>query len=149
MTQVDKTASTARVGPSGSRWPYIAARISTAGMAALALAQVVFAGEFLNGHFPALHLHALTATALMVVALVQVIVVIFVHRAGGSRWLLPIGVLVAVLVQGERALGETRLIGLHVPVGVVLVAGIWQMTWSVWRTPIPPRRPTPVGEAPS
>jgi hypothetical protein len=47
-----------------------------------------------------------------------------------------VGVLVTVLLVAEFASGELRLTALHIPLGVLLIAGILQLTASVWRLPL-------------
>ena len=117
-------------------WPRVLARAITAALAVLAVAQAVFAGSFLGGHYDALMLHAVGAKASVVLSVVQVIVLWFVSRTGGPRWLVAVGALVTVLLVAEFASGDLRLTGLHVPLGVLLIAAILQLTASTWRLPL-------------
>jgi hypothetical protein len=112
------------------------ARATTATLAVLALAQAVFAGSFLGGQYNALMLHSYGAKASTLISLVQVIVLWFVSRTGAPRRLVVVGVLVTVLLVAEFASGELRLTTLHVPLGVLLITGILQLTASVWRLPL-------------
>jgi hypothetical protein len=109
------------------------ARATTATLAFLAVAQAVFAGSFLGGQYNALMLHAAGAKASTVLSVAQVIVLWFVSRTGGPRWLVAVGALVTVLLVAEFASGDLRLTALHVPLGVLLITGILQLTASVWR----------------
>lgn len=118
----------------------ILARATTATLAVLALTQAVFAGSFLGGQYNALMLHSLGARASTVLSVVQLIVLWFVSRTGGPRSLVAVGALVTVLLVAEFASGELRLTALHVPLGVLLIAGILQLTASVWRLPLTARR---------
>lgn len=118
----------------------ILARATTATLAVLALTQAVFAGSFLGGQYNALMLHSLGARASTVLSVVQLIVLWFVRRTGGPRSLVAVGTLVTVLLVAEFASGELRLTALHVPLGVLLIAGILQLTASVWRLPLTARR---------
>ena len=118
----------------------ILARATTATLAVLALTQAVFAGSFLGGQYNALMLHSLGARASTVLSVVQLIVLWFVRRTGGPRSLVAVGALVTVLLVAEFASGELRLTALHVPLGVLLIAGILQLTASVWRLPLTERR---------
>lgn len=118
----------------------ILARATTATLAVLALTQAVFAGSFLGGQYNALMLHSLGARASTVLSVVQLIVLWFVRRTGGPRSLVAVGALVTVLLVAEFASGELRLTALHIPLGVLLIAGILQLTASVWRLPLTARR---------
>lgn len=112
------------------------ARATTATLAVLALTQAVFAGSFLGGQYNALMLHSLGAKASTLLSVAQVIALWFVSRSGGPRSLPVVGVLVTVLLVAEFASGELRLTALHIPLGVLLIAGILQLTASVWRLPL-------------
>jgi hypothetical protein len=112
------------------------ARATTATLAVLAVTQAVFAGSFLGGQYNALMLHSLGAKASTLLSVVQVIVLWFVSRTGGPRSLVAVGALVTVLLVAEFASGELRLTALHIPLGVLLIAGILQLTASVWRLPL-------------
>jgi hypothetical protein len=124
------------------RWSRVIARATSATLAVLAVVQAVFAGSFLGGQYDALLLHSLGARASTVLSVVQVIVLWFVSRAGGPRWPIALGALVTVLLVAEFASGELRLTGLHIPLGVLLIAGILQLTASVWRLPLTTRPQT-------
>jgi hypothetical protein len=112
------------------------ARATTATLAVLVLVQAVFAGSFLAGHYNALMLHAVGARASTVLSVAQLIVLWLVSRTGGPRRLVAIGALVTALLVAEFASGELRLTTLHVPLGVLLIMGIFQLTASVWRLPL-------------
>ena len=115
------------------------ARATTATLAVLALTQAVFAGSFLGGQYNALMLHSLGAKASTVVSVVQLIVLWLVSRTGGPRSLVAVGALVTALLVAEFASGELRLTALHIPLGVLLITGILQLTASVWRLPLTAR----------
>ncbi len=111
------------------------ARATTATLAVLAVTQAVFAGSFLGGQYNALMLHSLGAKASTLLSVVQVIVLWFVSRSGGPRSLVVVGALVTILLVAEFASGELRLTALHIPLGVLLITGILQLTATVWRLP--------------
>lgn len=120
----------------GPRWPRVIARATSATLALLALAQAAFAGSFLGGRYDALMLHSVGAKVTTVLSVVQVVVLVSVSRTGGPRRPMAVGALVTILLVAEFASGELRLTGLHVPLGVLLIAGIFQLTASVWRLPL-------------
>lgn len=120
----------------GPRWPRVIARATSAALVLLALAQAAFAGSFLGGRYDALMLHSVGAKVTTVLSVVQVVVLVIVSRTGGPRRPIAVGALVTILLVAEFASGELRLTGLHVPLGVLLIAGIFQLTASVWRLPL-------------
>ncbi|ORB73723.1 hypothetical protein [Mycobacterium scrofulaceum] len=126
----------------GRRWARVTARATSATLALLAVAQAAFAGSFLGGRYDALMLHSVGAKVTTVLSVVQVVALVAVSRTGGPRWPVAAGALVTVLFVAEFASGELRLTGLHVPLGVLLIAGIFRLTASVWRLPLTePDRP--------
>lgn len=127
------TAPTARLA-------LLTARVSTALLVALALAQATLAGNFLGGQYDALMLHALGARAITIASTAQVVVLAWVWRVGGPRGVFVGAVVQTILLVAEFAAGELRLTALHVLLGVLLVAGIVQLTTVIWRTPLPARR---------
>jgi hypothetical protein len=68
-----------------------------------------------------------------------VVVLVIVSRTGGPRWPIAVATLVTILCIAEFASGELRLTALHVPLGVLLIVGIFQLTASVWRWPLAAR----------
>ncbi|OBG76940.1 hypothetical protein A9X05_24035 [Mycobacterium sp. E3298] len=123
----------------GPRWPRLIARATSATLALLALVQAAFAGSFLGGRYDALMLHSVGARVTTVLSVVQVAVLVIVSRTGGPRRPAALGALVTLLFVAEFASGELRLTGLHVPLGVLLIVGIFQLTAAVWRLPLAAR----------
>jgi len=124
-----------------SRVPLLLARASTTVLIALALAQVILAGNFLGGQYDALGLHALGARAITITSAVQIVILAWLWRAGGPRAAFFAGVVQTMLLVAEFAAGELRLAALHIPLGVLLVVGITQLTTMIWRIPQPTRSP--------
>jgi hypothetical protein len=124
-----------------SRVPLLLARASTTVLIALALAQVILAGNFLGGQYDALGLHALGARAITISSAVQIAILAWLWRTGGPRAAFFAGVVQTLLLVAEFAAGELRLAALHIPLGVLLVVGITQLTTMIWRIPQPPRSP--------
>lgn len=94
--------------------------------------QPVFAGRFLSGDYGMLGAHGNNAFAVVIIALVQtVLAVVYWRPGGGPGWpaLASVGLLVAESVQME--LGFARVIGVHVPLGVAIVAAaILMLVWA-------------------
>jgi hypothetical protein len=121
------------------RWPYLLFRGTTACLGILGVAQAVFAGSFLSGHYDVLRVHLVTAMVMVAVAVVQAVIAVFLRRAGGPRSVLLVGLLFPVLVAGQGGLGMGRVLGLHVPLGVLFVVGLLRLAAWAWRTPLPAR----------
>ncbi len=122
-----------------TRPPLLLARGSTALLALLAVTQAILAGNFLGGQYDALMWHAIGARAIIIASAVQIAVLAWVWRAGGPRAPFFAGVVQTLLLVAEFATGELHSAAVHVPLGVLLVAGIIQLTAMVWRTPLPAR----------
>ncbi|WP_197518431.1 hypothetical protein [Mycobacterium sp. E3198] len=122
-----------------TRFPLLLARGSTALLALLAVAQATLAGNFLGGQYDALMWHAIGARAITIASAVQVAVLAWVWRAGGPRAPFFAGAVQTLLLVAEFATGELHYVAVHVPLGVLLVAGMVQLTAMVWRTPLPAR----------
>ncbi|TMS51158.1 hypothetical protein [Mycobacterium sp. DBP42] len=125
--------------PVASHWQYLAARTITAALVVLVVIQAALAGNFLGGHYDALMLHSLGARATEILALLQLVALVLLRRAGGSWSLVAMAGLIMVVVMVQSATGLFRLTGLHVPLGVLLILGIVQVTLCVWRLPLPGR----------
>jgi len=110
-------------------------RIAVTVHAATIFLQPVLAGRYLAGDFDILTLHAINAAVVVLTGLVLVPIAIVVRRRGGPRWLpwLCLGLFVGELLQ--TAIGYAQLVGLHVPLGVALVAVVLVLLTSVWRRP--------------
>jgi hypothetical protein len=124
--------------PTG-RLPLLCARVSSALLVLLVLAQAVLAGNFLAGQYDALELHAIGARATTITSAIQIVILVWVWRTGGPRAVVPAGVVQTLLLVAEFAAGELRMAAVHVPLGVLLTVGIVQLTTMIWRTPLPPR----------
>lgn len=89
----------------------------------LYLGQAVLAGQFLSGSYPALHLHQVGATTSDVVLFSAVVVGALLRwQTKGRGWPFwtSLGLLAANQVQNGA--GASRMISLHVPLGVAMLA---------------------------
>ena len=115
-------------------WPLQLFRI-VATLAALgAVLQPFLAGLFLSGSFSALKAHEVTGQAVGGLAVLALICAILYWRVGGGPVIalrMTGGFLVAVVLQ--IILGYSRILALHVPLGVVLVIGSGQLANFAWR----------------
>lgn len=108
--------------------------------ALFAFAQAVLAGGFLAGHYPLLALHQQNATFTGVTAVVMTLVAVLQWRPGrGPLW--PVfacaGLFAAEATQ--IVLGYARVLAIHVPLGVSIVAAIVLLLVWAWKpiTPLP------------
>lgn len=118
----------------GAGWTLGVFRI-VATLAALgAVAQPFLAGMFLSGSFSALRAHEVTGQAVGAIAVLALLCAILYWRVGGG----PVnsirmtgGFLVAVVLQ--IVLGYSRILVLHVPLGVMLTLGAGRLAYFAWR----------------
>jgi hypothetical protein len=114
-----------RPGAVGVRHPALARamRVVLWLLAVSLLAQVIFAGLFLDGHDAWRNWHAANGMVLLpLLALVQVVLAVLVWRPGrGPSWpaIASVGLLVAVVLQ--NVIGQAGLLAVHVPLGVAIV----------------------------
>jgi hypothetical protein len=114
-------------------WPRLLTRVTTAVLAVQVLLQPVLAGGFLSGHYDLLRLHMINGSSMVVVALVQGVASVFLYRAGAPRSVLTHGFMVPLALAAQAALGQFRLLVLHVPIGVLMAIGILQLAVESWR----------------
>lgn len=105
----------------------------------MGVTQAVLAGSFLSGYYDALRVHLTVAMVMVAVAVVQAAGVVVLRRAGGPRSAMLLGLAFPVILAGLTGLGMTRVLALHVPLGVLAVVGLLRLAAWVWRTPLPAR----------
>ena len=101
------------------RWPLIALRVTAGLTALLALVMPFLAGGFLQGHYSLLDAHKQTAMALATTALLAAVAGLLVWRVsrGSGGPAAQYGVLTLLCIV-QFALGDERILLLHVPLGV-------------------------------
>jgi hypothetical protein len=111
--------------------------------AVAAVAQPVIAGRYLSGDFDALAIHAAVAGLMMlatIAAFVAAVLYWFASRGAGWPALTLVALLVAVIAQ--MALGAIRVLAIHIPLGVAIVAiavalAVWSFRPAAQRTRMP------------
>ena len=102
-----------------------------AGLHAVAIClQPVLAGAYLNGAGPALRMHEPLGLSLAGIGLLQLLIATAWWRTGG-RGIAPVVAL--LILAGEVlqiAMGYSRQLAVHIPLGVALVAGT--VAFAVW-----------------
>jgi hypothetical protein len=108
-------------------------------------AQAMLAGHFLNGSYGSLRLHSTNGTIIGIIGIAQMVAALLYWRpGGGAGWptLASLGLFITEALQ--IALGHSRVIAVHVPLGVAIVAAMTLMTAWAWRPTFRQRRPTAV-----
>lgn len=100
-----------------------------------AFAQAVLAGGFLNGSYDMLGLHRDNAImGVVVLGYLQIVVAALYWRpAGGTLWPALASVGIAAAESLQIVLGFNRVVGLHVPLGVAIIAAMTVLTAWAWR----------------
>jgi hypothetical protein len=116
------------------RWPVVLFRATATAYALAAAAQPLLAGLLLSGSFSALKAHEVTGQAVGGLGILTLICAILLWQVGGGSVAavrISGGLLVGVVLQ--IILGYDRLLALHVPLGVAMVAGIGRLALFAWR----------------
>ncbi|MFD9226040.1 hypothetical protein ACFWDI_39960 [Streptomyces sp. NPDC060064] len=112
------------------RWPLIVLRCVITAFLLLTLLQPVLAGMFITGDVDLLDLHEINAHTISFLSWLLVINTVLLWRPGrGPAWPIALAVVVAFLVQTQTGSGYSRALGLHIPLGVALVAGATALTY--------------------
>jgi hypothetical protein len=104
-------------------------------LAALSLVvQAALAGGFLAGHFDMLALHRDGSTVAVIIGLATSVAGVLVWRPGrGPLWPAMASLVFLVVLVAETLLGYTRMLGMHVPLGVLMTAVLALLLMWVWR----------------
>ena len=123
-------------------WPWTVFRICCTGSAVLIFNQAVFAGQFLGGSFGALHTHRENATVAGIAVLVTTVAALLVRLLGdGPAWPALASLGLFGLIAAEIMLGFARVLTVHIPLGVAIIALTAMLTRWSWRTTRPPVDP--------
>jgi hypothetical protein len=118
-------------------------RVALTVQAAAAVAQPVIAGRYLSGDFDALAVHAAVGGLVMLAtmpAFGAAVLYWLVGRGAGWPALTLVAMFVAVIAQ--IALGALRVLAIHIPLGVAIVAtavalAVWSFRPAAQRTRMP------------
>lgn len=137
--QVDATRRTKRVV---RRWPMTLLRVTITLQALDAFLQPVFAGRFLSGDFTMLAVHRSNATQVLLgLSVIQVVVSVIAWRRGGAPGRVVVATSVLLAAIGTQVgLGFARVLGVHIPLGVLIIATLIALAIWVWRRPLVPAR---------
>ncbi|MCU1681708.1 MAG: hypothetical protein JWQ81_2447 [Amycolatopsis sp.] len=118
------------------RWPRWLFRAAVTAEAVLAFAQAVLAGGFLAGHYDFLAMHKENATRTGITAVVLGLCAVLLWRPGrGPWWPIPVSIGLFGVEAGQIVLGYSRILAVHIPLGVLIIAGILFLLVWAWRKP--------------
>ena len=107
-------------------------RVMATLQAALALTQALSIGQYLDGRYGLLQVHQIAAGLLITSGMLLAVVALGYVLSGGRVWVISSALL--FLAEGvQTGLGYSRSLGVHVPLGVAIVAlavavAIWSWT---------------------
>ncbi len=111
------------------------------------LCQPLLAGLFLSGDVDAIAVHGTVGSSLAAVGLVLIAAALLYVLAGrGGLWILPVMVALFLVEGLQIGVGYSRDLGLHIPLGVLIVTGsilLAAWSWTPWAAR-PRRRRTSV-----
>jgi hypothetical protein len=120
------------------QWLYLAFRTVISIQVVVVLAQAVFAGGFLSGHYGMLDMHKTTASGIALIAFAQVAAGAFLLRTRARlRWPLLSSLAILVMVGAQIPLGMARVLMLHVPLAVIIISAVALTAVRAWQPACP------------
>src|SRR5690348_8947748 len=96
-----------------------------------AMAQAVFAGQFLSGIDSPVVFHAWTGWFVLGLSLAQIAASVALNRFGGPLWLVVSSIFLCLAESLQVGTGYGRFLGVHIPLGVLVFgAVVWQALWA-------------------
>jgi hypothetical protein len=115
-------------------WAHWLFRVVITVEALLALGQPILIGSFLQGNYGALGLHQANATLTGIAAFVMAVTAVVYWRPGrGRAWPAWLCLGVAAAIVGQIILGYSRVLAVHIPLGVLIIAADLLLVVWVWR----------------
>ena len=119
-----------RTGPLITLWSL---RMAITAHLVAVLAQPILAGRYLTGDVDAITAHGAVGTSLAALDLLVIAAAVaYVAGGRGPLWVLPAAVLLFLAVGLQIGMGYARQLGVHVPLGVVVVTASVLFTAWVW-----------------
>ncbi|MBV1853870.1 hypothetical protein [Catellatospora tritici] len=116
------------------RWPVWPFRLLITIAAILLLLQAVLAGQFLSGIYASLAAHAANATLAGFTVLVAAFAAILLRWPGRGPWWPALATFGLFLLTGfQIGMGYARLLAVHIPLGVSVIALAGFLTGWSWR----------------
>lgn len=105
----------------------------------LAIGQAGLAAAFISKQATTKPVHEINAFVLATIALVMAVTALLYRRSGGPRWVLPAAGLLLVLIVVQISLGELKVAGVHIFLGVISVVLAVLFTSYLFRPGFSPR----------
>ena len=117
-------------GPRRTRWLFRAVVLTHT---AAACAQPLLAGSYFAGDVDAIAAHGVVGTVLPPLCLLQLLAAVLLLRPGRGPWLPVAATVLLFLAEGlQLGTGYARLLAVHVPLGVGVVAALVALSlWSL------------------
>jgi hypothetical protein len=124
--------------------PLALMRLVLTAHAVAACAQPVLAGQFLSGNFDMVDVHGANAILVQLFGLLQILFAVLLwyfpsppttpaSPGRGPLWPIVASTLLFLAEGTQAAFGYTRVISVHIPLGVAVVATVLVMLVWVWR----------------
>jgi hypothetical protein len=119
---------------SAPAWPGWALRVTSTVAAVMLFDQGVFAGQFLGGSYDALLVHRENVTYAGIAVAVAALAALLVIRPGRGPWqpLAAYGVVFGMTAL-QISLGFSRVLTVHVPLGVLTIGSATAVAVWAWR----------------
>ena len=116
------------------RWPVLLLRVIAVLTMLSVFAQSLLAGRFLSGDFDALAMHKINGIFAGLLAVVQIVAAVLAVRVARlPADVIAPSVIAFVAIAGEIALGFSRVLALHIPLGALLLVGVFRVNQLAWR----------------
>jgi hypothetical protein len=130
VTDVPDRVPTAAV-PSGPRATLQVLRVVAVVHTLAMLVQPVLAGRYLSGDVHAIELHRINAAVVTAFDLIQLIcAIVFTWAGRGRSWPIYASLATAIAVEVQVGVGFERVLAVHIPLGVSIIAT--QLLVTVW-----------------
>jgi hypothetical protein len=105
-------------------------------------AQSVFAGQFLSGSDSPVKFHELTGWIVLLISAIQILLAaVLMRSAVTSLWLVLVSIFLFLCEGLQIGTGYGRVLNVHVPLGVIIVAAVSCQTISAFLKPARPAVP--------
>lgn len=116
-------------------------RVVAAVHALLALSQAFSIGQYLDGSYSMVRVHGVAAGIVILTGAVLGLVAVLYAVAGGRAWIAVVCALFFFAEGFQTGQGYARELGIHVPLGVVIVALAVLVAIMSWSRAVARRRP--------
>ncbi|MEV6494017.1 hypothetical protein AB0M20_36140 [Actinoplanes sp. NPDC051633] len=113
-----------------AHWPIVLLRALAVLVLLQVFLQAVLAGGFITGKVTFLGLHSANGVFLVLSSMALPVAAVLLVRPGrGPWWPIVFGVVLWLLIGVQVGIGFARLVGLHIPIGMAIMALSAGLTW--------------------